>query len=628
MATSSDQTTDVDIAAPSGVKIAAANTETHEGEIHSQENTLDFDHSPVMSKESKPKVEKPKGTQEQVAIESSADTKTTTLSSLFPSPKLVADDSKSIASFEDGEIVEANSDNAAGASHTTVQEQNEQINETAESKLASCVVNKEDFIASPPERRVEATKTDVDIETEDSDFKTDTDASIVAPKPSRPAHSLPPHMRPDFQSPPSRLFGLQDPRYVMLPNEATRFNDSPRAPRAHYSSYGSRGGDHGDREQVVRMNAQLMKLKNELDAERTKNIRLRKAVEAEQQQKVEAASSVMLTNLLREQAAALTLKSKVEARERDLDYREQKITQLEVYLSEGQKQLMYDLEKNGDRPMSAVQMEHARREAELNAQKDMADTNGKLNIKMEALRLREGAQQMREQHWKAMAREQLEVEFAENSITHEKADEVAEEAYNDGLGVGKEVGRKEALKESHQRGFLEGYGACHRTQVTLSKVRQGLIARDNPELDFLYDANHPHNLYNIGSLLGRMEAEDSNQHTAKAVHQNKIVAEKGTPVPDLKTESAEETSRMEGKVNGQTNGHINATNGTMVHKREEPTIRMPTPRPTFAAELRGPSLTHNGHIVLANNAASPVVKEIGRPVIKYEDGGMNLIDLM
>jgi len=416
-------------------------------------------------------------------------------------------------------------------------------------------------------------------------------------------------------------------------NEANRFNDAPRAPRSHFNSHGSRGGDHGDREQIVRMNAQVMKLKNELDAERTKGVRLRKSIEAEQQQKVEAASSVMLTNLLRDQATTLTLKSKVEARERDLDEREQKITQFEVYLSEGQKQLMYALEENGDRPMSAVQMEHARREAELNAQRAMADMNGKLNIKIEALRLREAAQQMREQNWKAIAREQLEAEFADNSITHEKADEVAEEAYNDGFGAGKEAGRKEALKESHQRGFLEGYGACHRTQVALSKMRQGLIARDDPELDFLYDANHPYNLYTIGSLLGRMETENSNQHNAKAVDRKEIIAEKGIPAPDRKIEAAEETPRTDGKVNGHhsnhTNGNTNGnTNGTMIHKREEPVIKMPPPRQTFAAELRGPSLTYNGQIVLANSTASPVAKETGRPIIKYEDEGVNLIDLM
>ncbi|KAI4607235.1 hypothetical protein J4E83_009691 [Alternaria metachromatica] len=647
MATSNDQATHLDIASPSDIKTADARTETHDGEINKQENTLDFDPSPVVSKVSAPEMEESNDTQGQVAIEDSTGVKTATLGSPFPSPRIVAEDSKSSTSLEDGEIVEQDLNNEVGAISVTVQEQQEQIDDKEKTKLgishyhhqshllikgkASPIAKKEAPLASPPGQHVEATKTDVDTGAEDSDVKTDTDANIEVPKPSRPAHSLPPHMRPDFQSPPSRLFGLPDPRQIMSPNEVIRFHDAQRA-RFHFNSHGSRGGDHGDREQIVRLNAQLMKLKNELDAERNKGVRLRKSIEAEQQQKVEAASSVMLTNLLRDQATTLTLKSKVEARERGLDEREQKITQLEVYLTEGQKQLIYALEENGDRPMSAVQMEHARREAELHAQKAMADMNGKLNIKIEALRLREAAQQMREQNWKAIAREQLEAELADNSITHEKADEVAEEAYNDGFGAGKEAGRKEALKESHQRGFLEGYAACHRTQVALSKMRQGLIARDDPELDFLYDANHPHNLYTIGSLLGRMETENSNEQTSKVVGQNEIVAEKGTPVSARKIESAEEAPRMDGKVNGYTSGHTNGINGNtnsaMIHKREEPAIKMPPPRPTFAAELRGPSLTHNGHIVLANNVASPVAKETGRPIIKYEDEGVNLIDLM
>jgi hypothetical protein len=362
----------------------------------------------------------------------------------------------------------------------------------------------------------------------------------------------------------------------MAPNEATRFNDTPRAPRSHYNSYAPRG-DHGDREQSARMNAQLMKTKHELDAERTKNLRLRKNIEAEQQQKIEAASSIMLLNLLREQAEALTLKSRVEARERDLDLREQKISQLEVYLSEGQKQLMYALEKNGDRPMSAVQMEHARREAELNAQKNFADMNGKLNINIEALRLREGGQHMREQHYKAMVRGGLQAEFAEPSISHEKAEEIADIEYNNGFGAGKEAGRKEALKESHQRGFLEGYGACHRTQVTLSKVRQGLIAHNDPTLDFLYDANHPHNLWNIGELVGRLERDDKVALMKDSV-KKEMEDEKKTPVPSQKVEALEDGSAMDGKANGingtngddGTNGVNGDTNGVVPHRPSSP----------------------------------------------------------
>ena len=349
---------------------------------------------------------------------------------------------------------------------------------------------------------------------------------------------------------------------MVPPNDVARFNEGPRASRSHYVSYQPRG-DHVNREQFARVSAQLTKIKHELDVERNKNWRLRKTIEAEQQQKVEAASSKMLTNLLREQAEALTLKAKVEARERELDLREQRISQQEVYLCEGQKQLWFSLEANGVRPMSAVDIQHVRQEAEQTAQKATADLNGKLNIKIEGLRLREAAQQMREQQYKTIIRDSLKDEL-ENSLTDEKAEEIAEIEYNNGYGAGKEVGSKEAQEKSRQRGFLEGYGACHRTQITLSKCRQGLIDRDSPELNFLYDANHPHNLWNIGELAGRLEHED-NAEKMKNVSKREFAVEK--PVINTKTANvADEPRDMNGKVNGYTND-------TMIHKREETSSR-------------------------------------------------------
>jgi hypothetical protein len=44
------------------------------------------------------------------------------------------------------------------------------------------------------------------------DTETDTDTTIDAPKSFKLAHSLPPHMRPEFQPPPARQFGLNDSR--------------------------------------------------------------------------------------------------------------------------------------------------------------------------------------------------------------------------------------------------------------------------------------------------------------------------------------------------------------------------------------------------------------------------------
>jgi len=135
MATSSDQATHLDIASPSDIKTTAAHTETHDGEIHNQENTSDFDPSPVMSEVSASKKEKPNDTQDQVAIEDSTGVKTATLGSPFPSPKLVAEDSQSIASLEDGEMVEKDLDNEAVASPVTVQKQQELLDDKEKTKL-------------------------------------------------------------------------------------------------------------------------------------------------------------------------------------------------------------------------------------------------------------------------------------------------------------------------------------------------------------------------------------------------------------------------------------------------------------------------------------------------------------
>ena len=135
MATSSDQATPLDIASPSDIKTVAAHTETHDAEIHNRENTLDFDPSPIVSEVSASKMEKPNDTQDEVAIEDLKGVKTATLGSPFPSPKLVAEDSKSIASLEDGEIVEQDLDKDVGAILVTVQEQREQRDDKEKTEL-------------------------------------------------------------------------------------------------------------------------------------------------------------------------------------------------------------------------------------------------------------------------------------------------------------------------------------------------------------------------------------------------------------------------------------------------------------------------------------------------------------
>ncbi|KAG9196002.1 hypothetical protein G6011_01123 [Alternaria panax] len=641
MATSSDQATHLDVTAPLNAETAAENIESPKEELLSQEGASRTNPLPVVSENFAREPKKSGEVQELDHVRDSAGVEKVTLGSPFPSPKPIADDCGSMVSLEESEIVEEIPSKPAVAIPALVQGHEEQSNGKADLELeASPIVMKESSVASTPE--VQAETAAVSTDAGDSESKTDADMTCGAIKTSKPVHSLPPHMRPDFQSPPSHHVGLQYSRHMMPPNEVARFNEGLRPSRFQNTLYQPRS-DHMDREQFARISAQLMKTKHELDSERNKNRRLRTTIEAEQQQKIEAASSSMLTNLLRDQAESLTLKAKVEARERELDLREQKISQHEVYLSEGQKQLWFSLEKNGVRPMSAVDMQHAQRDAELNAQKAIADVSGKLNIKMEVLRLREAAQQMREQQYKAMIRDSLKEEL-ESPLTDNKAEEIDEIEYNNGLGAGKEVGCKEAFEKSHKIGFLEGYGACHRAQSSLFNMRAGRIPYDSPELNFLFDPSHPHNLHNIGMQIGELEAETEE---TKKEHGNKSEGEKSHGNGNIvghqeqkriaDTRSHEEVPHLNGRVYGNTNG-------TMVHKREELVSRQVTPpstissiliptrippaRLTFAAELRGPSATHNGHIILANSAASPVGKETERPITKYEESVANLIDFM
>lgn len=252
-----------------------------------------------------------------------------------------------------------------------------------------------------------------------------------------------------------------------------------------------------------------MKTQNELNAARKSLSQLRATVETEQQQKIEAAFSSMLSTLLQQQAEALYSKASFEAKERDLLHRERMISQFEIYLTEGQKQVKYQLEEQGIRTMDTVDRALIKREAELVAQKQIADVEGKLAIQAERLRLREVAQTMREQQYKALVRDSIESEVLQTAVSREKAAVLGREEYARGFDAGKEEGKKEVVEEVQQGAFIRGYASCRRVQTALHDLRAGRIARDSEELDFLFDAGHVENLFNRGVQIGRLEGGDA-----------------------------------------------------------------------------------------------------------------------
>ena len=264
-----------------------------------------------------------------------------------------------------------------------------------------------------------------------------------------------------------------------------------------------------DTEQMTRLNAQLMKTQNELNAERTKNIHLRKTLETELQRKNEVVLSTMMAELFQKQVETLTQNEKNVGKARDLHYREQKIEQLETFLSEGQKQFHYELDKRGIRPVDAIERVSIKRDAELAFQKDVSVIEGDISQRLERLHLRESFLQAREKQYRGLIRESLESEILEKSVSAEKVTEIAEVEYNNGFAAGKKIAMRAAEEESLKKGFLDGYSACQRAQSAIAKLRAGRIACDSPELDFLFDAAHPHNMYTLGAQMSQPNTKES-----------------------------------------------------------------------------------------------------------------------
>ena len=380
------------------------------------------------------------------------------------------------------------------------------------------------------------------VTSEESATMDEEKVAMEAPKPVESPHSILPHMRPDFQAPALRQYTAQESKvsphfqteYVIETKQTQQVipatQNPPRHPRAFYPNYYPPPHyGNADREHIVRLSAQLMKAQNDLNTERKNNIHLRQTIEGEHQQKTEAALSSMLTDLLQKQVEALKLNAKNEATARELRYREQKIEQLEVYLSEGQKQFNYELDRRGLRPVDIVEQESIRRDAELAIQRDIAVIEGDIKTQHQHLRLREAAQQMREQQYKALIRDSIELEVRETTLSPDKAAEIAEVEYNNGFAAGKQVARRDAEEEGRKKGFLEGYAACQTAQTAIANLRAGRMALDSAELDFLFDAAHPRNLYNIGVQLGEMSKKKDMMQRGGKVEIKAAAAMNGEP---------------------------------------------------------------------------------------------------
>ncbi|EMD67520.1 hypothetical protein COCSADRAFT_81534, partial [Bipolaris sorokiniana ND90Pr] len=316
---------------------------------------------------------------------------------------------------------------------------------------------------------------------------------------SKSGYSVPPHMRPDVPSSFARCAETLSSRQILPSNNVPRFRDNLRYNNTHHSSH----SDNIPSEQMVRLNAQLLKAKQELEQERTKNANLHRTIQDAQHEHLEAAFSTMLTTLLHEQTEALALQSRAAAHQRSLDIREKKISQQEVFLAAGQKHLMTKLDQTGNSTLSAAHYIHLHEKMQLDKKSHIAALESRMAIERQTLTLRAAAQAKREQQYKTLLRQSLEAEFAASHVSSAESEVLAEIRFQRGFDAGKEEGRKEADREEKKRAYLEGYRTCFQAQAALSSLRKGA----STEVQELLDPTAEGNLFSMGTRVGMMEVE-------------------------------------------------------------------------------------------------------------------------
>ncbi|KAH6622057.1 hypothetical protein C7974DRAFT_215408 [Boeremia exigua] len=429
--------------------------------------------------------------------------------------------------------------------------------------------------------------------------------------------------------------------------EAKRHWPAPeyRAPRVSVPASGYQPPRYPfDLDELQRTRAQLMKARNDLEAERKINAEMRQTVGAEKQSSISAAMSEMLTELLQKQADALAAKAKACEKERELQYREEKIRQFEVYLSDGQRQLKYQLEQQGIRAMSAVDEANLRHEINLKTKHQFSSIEGKIAIQVERLRHQEAAQKIREQQYRVLVRDALKTEIleqlAQDVQTNVAEAKITKVAYERGLTEGKRIAVTGASETALKQEFLKGYTACYRSQVALHNMLHGRLAADSMELAFLHDPTHTENPHNIGLSIGRMEAGAAASVVSNVTISRTSMADAATATlrgrgqahlhdADLHTPDVAdrpEQARLAQQIRPQP-------------QQEEPIRNSVPPRPTFAGELRGaanrssPPSTANapGTTAASSGPRAGLAGRVGED-IRYEDSDIepaspNLIDL-
>lgn len=336
-----------------------------------------------------------------------------------------------------------------------------------------------------------------------------------------------------------------------------------RAPE--FSQYPSNGFQNRNRDEGARHHAQVLKLQQELSAERESKRNLRKTIEVEVRETSDAALLSMIKDVFHERSELEKQKYELQKKQVDLDRQAKWFSQLEVMLTEGQKLLQSQHREIRLRDPASIELEQVRQYVTDEKAAVYKNANAKLLIKHDLLRAREAKLDLMEQHWKTRARESLEDELR-TKLEEEIEARIADSEYQRGFDQGKETGRLEKCENAQQQGFLEGYNMARLTQQRIAALEKGSIPYDSLDLDFLFNPEHPENPFNRGIQIGSFQVSEK-------VQKLRAVPKDAAQISNQETANLKDSLKIS---------------------------KAPASRPTIYEELNGSPARHNGHIILAN----------------------------
>ncbi|KAH7117142.1 hypothetical protein B0J11DRAFT_109883 [Dendryphion nanum] len=295
--------------------------------------------------------------------------------------------------------------------------------------------------------------------------------------------SVPPHLRPGSSRPAPSQPKNHNPGYNHLDRNSQRYRDCYQ------------GGGSG-------LRTSLLKAQQELVDQKGATANMRASIEAEYQQRTDKVVLDIQKNVLQKLMEIEKEKERLHQIEISLKSREEMVIYNEKFINFGQHQFRSFLEEMGFSRAADLELEQAYWQGFAEGRAEDEKSNAILTAKTMQLHHRETDLDIREQYWKERSRSELEHNLRQE-IEIEVESRVAAESYDQGLQGGREVRNAEEIEEAHKQGFIKGYHMFQKHQMLILGLKNGSVAPNSPDVEFLFDQSHPENPFNIGIEVGR-----------------------------------------------------------------------------------------------------------------------------